>query len=468
MTLKALKKKYVGNRAFYRMVLAVAVPIMIQNGITNFVSLLDNIMVGQTGTEPMSGVSIVNQLLFVYNLCIFGGLSGAGIFTAQYFGQGDEGGVRDTFRYKLWLAVIVTAGAIGLFLWKGEALIQLYLQGDAGEGDLALTLSSGLSYLRVMLLGLPAFMLAQTYTSTLRESAETLVPMRAGLAAVATNLVFNWLLIFGHLGFPRMGVTGAAVATVISRYVELLIVALWTHRHPKRCPWAAGIYRTLAVPLPQVKRFFVKGFPLLLNEALWAGGQAMLSQCYSVRGLNTVAALNIANTINNLFLIVFMTMGSSIAIIVGQRLGAGRMEEAKDIDNKMIAFSIACSVVSGLALFALCPLFPRFYNTSEEVRATAVVFMRIAACFMPLHAFMNAAYFTLRSGGKTVITFLFDSGFVMAVSLPIAFLTSRLTGLPATAIYALVSAGDLIKCVAGYIMVKRNLWIQNIVEEKTA
>ncbi len=209
MTLKALKKKYVGNRAFYRMVLAVAVPIMIQNGITNFVSLLDNIMVGQTGTEPMSGVSIVNQLLFVYNLCIFGGLSGAGIFTAQYFGQGDEGGVRDTFRYKLWLAVIVTAGAIGLFLWKGEALIQLYLQGDAGEGDLALTLSSGLSYLRVMLLGLPAFMLAQTYTSTLRESAETLVPMRAGLAAVATNLVFNWLLIFGHLGFPRMGVTGA-------------------------------------------------------------------------------------------------------------------------------------------------------------------------------------------------------------------------------------------------------------------
>ena len=468
MTLQALRKKYIGDRAFYRMVLAVAVPIMIQNGITNFVSLLDNIMVGQTGTEPMSGVSIVNQLLFVYSLCIFGGLSGAGIFTAQYFGQGDERGVRDTFRYKLWLAVIVTAGAILLFLWKGEALIGLYLQGDAGEGDLALTMESGLSYLRVMLLGLPAFMMAQIYTSTLRESSETLVPMRAGLTAVATNLVFNWLLIFGHLGFPRMGVAGAAVATVISRYVELAIVAFWTHRHPQRCPWAAGIYRTLAVPFPQVKRFFVKGFPLLLNEALWAGGQAMLSQCYSVRGLNTVAALNIASTINNLFLIVFMTMGSSISIIVGQCLGAGRMAEAKDVDNKMIAFSIACSMVSGLALFVLCPLFPRFYNTSDEVRATAVTFMRIAACFMPLHAFMNAAYFTLRSGGKTVITFLFDSGFVMAVSLPIAFLTSRLTDLPATVIYALVSAGDLIKCVAGYIMVKRNLWIQNIVEEKRA
>ena len=125
----SLRGKFIGDKAFYRMVLAIAVPIMIQNGITNFVSMLDNIMVGQVGTEQMSGVAIVNQLIFVYNLCIFGGLSGAGIFTAQYFGQEDAEGIRHTFRYKIWMGLILTILAIGIFLFAGGNLIQLYLDG---------------------------------------------------------------------------------------------------------------------------------------------------------------------------------------------------------------------------------------------------------------------------------------------------------------------------------------------------
>ena len=124
-------RKFIGDKKFYMMVLAVAVPIMIQNGITNFVSLLDNIMIGRIGTEQMSGASIVNQLIFVYNLCIFGGVSGAGIFTAQYFGQKDHEGVRQTFRYKFWMAVVLTIGTIILFLTAGENLISMYLQGEA-------------------------------------------------------------------------------------------------------------------------------------------------------------------------------------------------------------------------------------------------------------------------------------------------------------------------------------------------
>ena len=139
---KNVRKKFIGDKAFYKMVLLIAVPIMIQNGITNFVSLLDNIMVGQIGTEQMSGVAIVNQLMFVYNLCIFGGLSGAGIFTAQYFGQKDEEGVRHTFRYKIWMAVILTILAVGVFLVGGESLISNYLNGSSDGGDLAAALHS--------------------------------------------------------------------------------------------------------------------------------------------------------------------------------------------------------------------------------------------------------------------------------------------------------------------------------------
>ena len=168
--LKQIRNKFIGDRAFYRMVLSVAVPIMIQNGITNFVSMLDNIMVGQIGTEQMSGVAIVNQLLMVYNLCIFGGLAGAGIFTAQYFGQKDDEGIRHTFRYKLWMALILTAAAILLLLFFGKNLIQMYLSGSSDGGDLLAALQYGKSYLQVMLAGLPAFMMLQVYVSTLRES----------------------------------------------------------------------------------------------------------------------------------------------------------------------------------------------------------------------------------------------------------------------------------------------------------
>ena len=157
------------------MVLSIAIPIMIQNGITNFVSLLDNIMIGRIGTEPMSGAAIVNQLIFVYNLCIFGGVSGAGIFTAQYFGKGDQEGVRNTMRYKLWMVIIITAATIVLLLTQGDALIHMYLKGEGTVAQVADTLRYGREYLDIIVWGLPAFMMVQVYASTLRECGETML-----------------------------------------------------------------------------------------------------------------------------------------------------------------------------------------------------------------------------------------------------------------------------------------------------
>ena len=240
--LSKTKRKFIGDRAFYKMVLAVAVPIMIQNGITNFVGLLDNIMVGQVGTEQMSGVAIVNQLMMVYYLCVFGGLAGAGIFTAQYFGQKDNEGIRQTFRYKFWMALILTTGAVLLFLSFGENLIQMYLNGNSDGGDLSAALYHGKNYMWVMLFGLPAFMMVQIYVSTLRECGETVVPMKAGIAAVMVNLCLNYLLIYGKFGLPALGVVGAAAATVVSRYVEASIVIVWTHRHKEKNTYITGVY----------------------------------------------------------------------------------------------------------------------------------------------------------------------------------------------------------------------------------
>ncbi len=461
--LSKTKRKFIGDRAFYKMVLAVAVPIMVQNGITNFVGLLDNIMVGQVGTEQMSGVAIVNQLMMVYYLCVFGGLAGAGIFTAQYFGQKDNEGIRQTFRYKFWMALILTTGAVLLFLSFGENLIQMYLNGNSDGGDLSAALHHGKNYMWVMLFGLPAFMMVQIYVSTLRECGETVVPMKAGIAAVMVNLCLNYLLIYGKFGLPALGVVGAAAATVVSRYVEASIVIVWTHRHKEKNPYITGVYSTLKVPGYLVSKFFIKGAPLLINETMWSAGMAMLTQCYSLRGLSVIAGLNIANTINNVFNVVFIAMGDAVAIIIGQLLGAGKMEEARDTDNKIIAFSVCCCIGVAVLMVCIAPLFPQIYNTTDEVKAVAVQFIIAQAIFMPQAAFMHATYFTLRSGGKTIVTFLFDSVFVWCVSVPVAYCLSRFTGMPVIAIFAMVQIADWIKCVIGFVLVKKGVWLQNIV-----
>ena len=456
-------KKLIGNKQFYKMVLAVAVPIMIQNGITNFVSLLDNVMVGAVGTEQMSGVAIVNQLIFVYNLCVFGAVSGAGIFTAQFFGQKNHEGVRNTFRYKLVACGIATILAILIFILFGEDLILLYLHEGSTSGSIKATLKYGQEYLWIMLTGLIPFVIVQAYASTLRETGETMMPMRAGVVAVFVNLILNYILIFGKFGAPVLGASGAAIATVISRFVECAIVVIWTHKHKAENTFIDGAYRTLKMPASLAGKITIKGMPLLVNETLWGLGMATLMQSYSVRGLAVVAGLNISSTIANIFNISFIALGSSVAIVVGQLLGAGKMEEAKDTAYKMIAFSVASCIALGVIMILMSPLFPKFYNTSDEVRELAKGFIIISACAMPLQAFLHASYFTIRSGGKTLITFLFDGVYMWVFTIPIAYCLTRFTSYQILPIYFVCQFSDIVKCIVGYVLVKKGVWLHNIV-----
>ena len=453
------------NKALFKSVLLIALPIMVQNGFTNFVSLLDNIMVGRLGTEPMSGVAIVNQILFVYNLCIFGATSGAGIFTSQFVGKADVEGIRNTFRFKLLLGMALTLAAVLIIVLSGSNLIMFFLNDANDGGDLSLALSNAETYMRIMLLGLPAFCVVQSYSSTLRECGQTLVPMKAGVAAVLVNLVFNYLLIYGKLGFPQLGVSGAAIATVLSRYVEALIVVLWTHRHTDQQPFAKGLYRTLLVPRTLVSRITRKGLILLVNETLWAVGLTLVSQCYSMRGLNAVAGVNIANTLNNLFKVVFLAFGSSVGIIIGQMLGAGEMEKAKETDRKIIMFSVFVSSIVGLLMVSLAWIFPKLYNTSDAARAIATSLIVVQGICLPMDAYKNATYFTLRSGGRTFITFMFDGFSVIALNYPIAYFLSRFTSLGVLWIFICVQFGSLVHCIVGTILVHKGVWLRNIVSE---
>lgn len=455
--------RYIGDKIFYRLVFTLALPLILQNAVSTFVNLLDNVMVGQTGTEPMSGVSIVNQLIFVYNLCLFGGVSGAGIFAAQFFGSGSREGVRNCLRFNILLTLLFTALAVFLFVFFDEELIRLFLHGE-DQAALTATLEYGRGYLRVMVWGFIPFALTNSYTSVLRVTGDAALPMRAGIAALLINLFGNWLLIFGHWGFPALGVVGAAIATVLSRYVETALIMITVHANTERYSFAEGLWRSIRIPAPLTGMIIRKGLPLLYNELFWSMGVTMLTQCYSYRGLTAVAALNINSVVLNLFNVVMLTMGNCAGIILGNVLGAGEFDRAKSYSPKLVALSVLSAVVTG-ALFALCaPLVPRFYNTSAEVRLLATRLMLVCAACLPLHAISNVSYFTLRSGGRTLITILFDSGYTWLIAVPAAWLLIHCTPLSLVAVYIIVNSLDILKAAGGLILVGRGVWLRNIVE----
>ncbi len=446
--------------------MAVAVPIMIQQGLSQFVSLLDNLMVGRLSTEAMSGVSIVNQFMFIFFLLVFGGLAAAGIFTTQYHGNGDKKGEMHTFRFKLVMALLVSLLGIVVFLSFDDELISLFLHESDSTGDLALTMTYAKQYMQITLCGMIPYAFAQTYALTLRETEQAIVPMVSGIVAILTNFILNLLLIFGLCGLPALGVAGAAIATLVSRIVELVILVAWSHTHKEKCAFLQGAYRSIYIPKILISRIILRGLPLMLNEFLWSLGMIMRNQCCSTRGLDAVAALNMSVTLTDFFNVVYIALGNAIAIIVGNLLGAGRIEEARDTDRKMIVFSVLCSTAAALVLAAVSPVYPLLYDTSDSVRSLATFMLIVSAVMTPFHAYSHAAFFTLRSGGKVFITFLFDSGFMWCVTMVLSFILAYATPISIYPLFLFCHGIESLKVIFGYFFLRSGSWAQRLVESE--
>ena len=457
-------KDFIGTKSFYKMTLSIAVPMMVQNLISNFVSLLDNVMVGSLGTEEMSGVSIVNQLFFVFTLALFGAVSGAGIFTSQFHGKNDHDGIRYTIRFKTITVILLTVIAILIFIFAGDFLIGLYLHDSDSTENLELTADIARKYLNIIILGLFPFAISNIFSSTLRETGQTVIPMVTGFVAVFTNCALNYILIFGKFGAPALGAEGAAIATVISRYVECAVFITYVFIKRKAYPFFKGAFKSLYIPKQLFKNVTAKGLPLLFNEFLWAAGMSALSMSYSLHGIAVVAGYSISSTVVNLLSISFQSLGASISIIVGKLLGASKFQEAIATVKKMFAFTLFASVIVGISIFIASNPILLLYNTSDESKNYAEFFMKTVAIITPINAFAHASYFTLRSGGKTFITFLFDSVFLLGFVVPFAFALYYLGHLSIFIIFPVVQATDIIKDIIGFIFIKKKVWVNNIVD----
>ena len=459
LKLKNKFRKLIGNKAFYKTTIAIALPIMLQQGITSFVSILDNLMVGQLDTISFEAVSISNQILFIINIALIGGLAGPGIYLAQFLGANDEEGMKKSFRVKLIFALTILTIGILVYSIFGKYLLGSFFTNDPLANE---KVEKGLEYLQYMIIGLIPMAIVQLYGTSLREIGHTKIPMYCGVVAIFVNLIGNYILIFGHFGAPALGVVGAAIATMISRIVEAILLV--TISHSKKYAFCHRVYRSFEIGKKLFLQITKKGSFLLLNEVLWSLGMTVLVMAYTYRGEDgVVSAYTISSTVSNLFYIIFAAQSAAISVMVGNELGANKLESAEKHAYQLLFFATVVAIAFGALLAIISPFVPHLYpEASANAKAMATRFMLIVALFLPLYAYNTGCFFVLRSGGKTSLTFIFDSGFMWVIAVPAAFLLALFTPLEITLVYFVVQCFDLIKSIIGTKMIIGKSWIKNL------
>ena len=462
-----MQNRYIGNRQFYRHVLGIAVPIIIQNGITNFVSLLDNIMVGQVGTIPMSGVSIVNGLIFVFNLCIFGASSGAGIFTAQFHGSQDTEGERYTFRFKLIICLVLALLGGGLFYLGGPTLIGLYLTGDGDAAMAAGALEYGMKYLTVMLWGFLPFALTNVYASTMKECGNTFVPMVGGIVAVLVNLGLNYVLIFGKLGLPALGITGAAVATLLSRVVEFVVAFSYAFR----CRTMPLMKHAILRPgMDMLRKFLRYSAPVLINETLWGTGFSMITVImgHMANSSDLIAAYTLAGNIDKLMTSGVFGIAAAVSVIVGKEIGTGNLKGVYNIGRALCFTAFVFGIVLGLAEYTMFvtlmrPFVMPLFSLSAVAERLCSVMLMCYACAIPLHSFSTTMVVGVLRGGGDVNASLFIDNFPLwCGTLPMMCLLGLVLKVPNEVFCLCLMIEYIIKSPIGLYRLHSGKWIHDI------
>jgi putative MATE family efflux protein len=408
-------KNLIGDKAFYKMTFTVALPIMVQNFITNFVSMLDNLMVGNLGTEQISGVSIVNQLVFVFNLAIFGALSGAGIFTAQYFGKRDTDGIRFTVRFKVIITAVILLAGILIFTFFNEPLINMYLHEGDDNGNLALTLDYGQKYLNVIMWGFLPFCITQIFSSSLRETGETVAPMVAGFIAVVVNCSFNWVLIFGKLGFPQLGVEGAAIATCISNAVACVYFIVYLIIQKQKETILDFNPTNLKIKSKVSLDILSSGLSSFLMLLMAIFSNASINKLMSSYSAAAISGVSIAKKVDLCIIAFAQGLSNGILPLIGYNFASGDKKRM----HKIIKFSMTLVLTFSISCIVLFFLFPRpivsIFIKDTETIDFASSFLRILCVSMPLTAILfifNTVFQGTKQNGKALVTIVLRKGIV--------------------------------------------------------
>lgn len=441
------------DKSFQKSVLTIALPLMLQQLIVSSVNLIDNLMVGQLGDVSLSAVSMANRFYMIVWAGVNGTIASGVIYLSQYKGADDTNHMQQSYRFMLVSSYVLCIILFAISFFFPDKVISFFIN-DAS------VIQEGSVYLKIASISYLPSVLSLAIASSLRALGETKKPLYVSMISVFTNAVLNYLLIFGWLMIPALGVAGAAIATLIARLVEAFVYVYLLNQSDM--PFKTKLVDIFRFEQELAKRITLRAIPLCINEVLWAFGMSTLVKCYSIRGLVVNTAYSISSTIADLFFVLFGGMASAASVLIGTPLGANQLEEAKDNAYKLLCFSLILAFVIIVLMFSASFFAPYFYNVSSEAQHLSANFLRVIALFFGLLVFNTSIYFILRTGGDTKSTLFMDSGFMWSLCIPIVAFLAYQTTLPVLFVYAFGQGCDIVKAFLSYHLLKKEKWLVNL------
>ena len=455
--MKPFFNKYFGDKKFVQAVLVIAIPLMLQSLITTSVNLVDNLMVGQLGDAAIGGVASVNRFYLIGMYGTNGMVIAAGIFIAQFFGANDREHMKQSFRFSIISAYAITIPIFLCAFLFPSAILNFFTPDPE-------VIAIGIDYVKFACFSFLPIGLSLAITSALRSIGEAKIPLYISLVTVLTNTFFNYCLIFGNFGFPMMGVAGAAIATLIARIIEMALLLLAVYHYD--FDFKTKVSELFHISKSLVKRITAKAAPLALNEVFWAGGMAMIFKLYGTRGSEVLSGYSVANTTSDLFFTLFQGMAIATTVMVSQRLGANKLDEARANGYKMMGTATTISLGVSIIMFASAFFIPNLYSISAEALNVARIQIIIQSFCFWIYTLNCQNYFILRAGGDTKSTLITDSCFMWFINIPILAILAYMTDLNIFIMYFLGQCTDLIKLCVSLYLVKREKWVINLAKHQ--
>lgn len=441
------------DKAFYTRFFLITLPVMFQTVISFFVNFIDNIMVGGISNAAVSAVYATNQITFFIFVSTYGLLSGASIYVQQFFGAKDIHHLRQAVRYKLWIGLAVVLILVPLLFVFGPQLIQFYAREDSNQVAI---LTQAADYLPYIVISFIPYIIGVSYASTYREIGKTSIPMKVGIVALLSNALLNYVFIYVF----SLGVSGAGLATLIARLIEMTLLLMISQAN--REPFAIHLWKENVLEPKLVKLITLKTLPMVLNEVLWSSGIILQSLSFAQRA-NVLSALSIQATTTEIFGIIFAGLATGIGVMVGSTLGEGKIEEAKKLAFQLIWTGVWISFTLGFIFFNLAPFIPLLWTeVTPDQKELATNLIRIFTIFLATFSVANSTYHTLRAGGKTSQTLMLDAGIMWLLTIPLAWGLAVFTSWPLLVVYPIIQLIDIVKMLFGLYLIKRGDWARNL------
>lgn len=435
---------------FYSSLVAIAIPISLQALLQNFVNMLDTIMIGRLGSVEIAAVGLGNQIFFILNMILFGITSGGGVFIAQFWGKKDICGIRKSLGLMTVIAIFTSVIFTILGLFIPHKMISLYSPDPQ-------VIQVGGTYLRYVCLSYIPTAISFSITLALRSTERVKLPLVCTAISLSINLIANYLLIF----VAGLGVKGAAIATIIARFIELFILVIWSYSHKYE------ICGKLKEHLGYNKNFVFKyikiALPVIINETFWGLGTSVYNAIFAHAGTNAFTAYSITGTISQLTWVFCMGFGNGIGVLIGKRIGEKKVDEARLYAKRSMWFMPLIGAAVGIFLLPLSKLLPIFFNVGPEIIKDATSILMILIFIYPFNSFcMNWIIGVCRAGGDTVFSAVAEIVVLWCVSIPLGYVAAFILNLPAPMIYLFFCSESVIKAIIGAIRVVSGKWLRDV------